>query len=134
MAALIQLASGYIPAPLLWAGAGAASCCFGLCVGLYFVNPMAFEILMADEDDEEAQNNAIGPATLNMFSQCVLVSALLNGCVSLYDHDRSVNFGCCGLCFVVVSSLTAWLTFREVRQAGQEMAKERKQQERAKTK
>ena len=73
MTSLIHLVIENVPAPLLWAVGGAASCCGGLCVGLRLGNPMAFEILMADEDDEDAQNNAIGQPTLNMFVQCVLV-------------------------------------------------------------
>lgn len=131
MAALIiQLLTEYVPAPLLWAAASAASCCFGLCVGLRLVNPMAFEILMADEDDEDAQNNAIGQPTLNMFAQSVFVSALMNGCVSFYGFDSNISIGCCGLTFVIVGLLTAWLTFHDVHKLGQDMATERKKQAR----
>ena len=125
---IIQAIVEHVPAPLLWAAAGAASCCAGLSIGLYFANPMAYEILMADEDDEDAQNNAIGQPTLNMFAQSVLISALLNGCVSFYGLDRSVSIGCCGLSCVIVGSLTAWYTFQHLQTLGQSVAKESKKQ------
>lgn len=126
MAAFIQLILEHIPAPLLWAAAGAGSCCGGLCIGLYFANPAAFEILMADDDDEDAQNQAIGQPTLELFAQSVLVSALVNGCASFFGLNSNVSLGCCGLSCVVVAFLTAWQTFQEVHKLGQSLAKERK--------
>ena len=104
-AAIIQLVTEHVPAPLLWAAASAASCCGGLCVGLRLANPMAFEILMADEDDEDAQNNAIGQPTLNMFAQSVFISAPVNGCMSFYGLDSNISSGCCVLTFVIVVAL-----------------------------
>eukprot|EP00325_Prymnesiales_sp_UTEX-LB-985_P027411 CAMPEP_0174739670 /NCGR_PEP_ID=MMETSP1094-20130205/72005_1 /TAXON_ID=156173 /ORGANISM="Chrysochromulina brevifilum, Strain UTEX LB 985" /LENGTH=111 /DNA_ID=CAMNT_0015943259 /DNA_START=21 /DNA_END=356 /DNA_ORIENTATION=- len=94
---------------------------------------MAFEILMADEDDEDAQNNAIGQPTLNMFSQCVLISALVNGCVSWNGLHSNVSIGCCGLSCVIVGALTAWSAFQDVHKAGQDMIKERKMQHEGRT-
>ena len=126
---LIQLVIEYVPAPLLWAAGGAASCCFGLALGLRLVNPMAFEILMADEDDEDAYNNAIGQPTLNIFAQCVLISVLVNGCVSWSGLDSNVSVGCCALSLVGVGALTARTAFHDVHKAGQDMVKERKGQD-----
>lgn len=128
-AVVIQLLTEHVPAPLLWGFASAASCCGGLCFGLRLVNPMAFEILMAEEDDEDAQNNAIGQPTLNMFAQSVFISVPLNGCVSFYGFDSNISLGCCGLTFVVVGLLTAWLTFHDVHKAGQEIAIERRKKQ-----
>jgi hypothetical protein len=128
-AAIIQLVTEHVPAPLLWAAASAASCCGGLCVGLRLANPMAFEILMADEDDEDAQNNAIGQPTLNMFAQSVFISAPVNGCMSFYGLDSNISIGCCVLTFVIVGLLTAWLTFHDLHKLGQEIATEHKKKQ-----
>jgi hypothetical protein len=36
---------------------------------LYYVNPLAFEILFAEEDDEDAIQNAIGQSMLGLLTQ-----------------------------------------------------------------
>ena len=125
---IIQLIAEHVPAPLLWAAAGAASCCAGLSISLYFANPMAYEVLMADEDDDDAQN--IGQPTLNMFSQCVIISGLLNSGLSFYDFNRSVSIGCCGLSCVIVGLLTAWYALQHLNTFGQSVAKESREQRR----
>ena len=125
----VQIVVDNVPAPLLWAAAGPVSCCAGLCIGLYFMNPMAFEILMADEDDEDAQNSAIGQPTLQMFVQSVLMSALVCGCVSAYGLDKNVSIGCCGLICAIVGSLTAWYQFQKLHTLGQDIAQEGKKKQ-----
>ena len=126
---IIQLLTEYVPAPLLWAAGSAVSCCGGLCIGLRVVNPLAFEILFADEDDEDAQNNAIGQPTLDMFAQSVFISAPVNGCVSFFGFDNNISIACCALTFVIVGLRTAWLTFHDVHKLGQDMAAERKKKQ-----
>ena len=131
---IIQLIGEYVPAPILWAAAGAVSCCGGLNVGLYFMNPVAFQAIMAEEHDEDAQDKAMGPATLEMFQFAVLISALVNGCVSFYGFDRNVSLGCCGLECAAVGSLTAWYSFQDLQKVGQDLTKERnKKQARSKS-
>ena len=115
-----------VPAPILWAAAGAASCCVGLCTGLYYVNPLAFEILMAEEDDEDAINNAIGQSALNMFAHSIVISVVANGGLSYYSVDSEVSAGCCVACCVTVGCLTAWCKLQDTQKVGEDMAEERK--------
>jgi len=117
-----------VPAPILWGAGGAAACCAGLCVGLKYVNPLAFEILMADEDDEDAINKAIGQSALNMFAQSLVISVVVNGCVSLAGFDSNASIGCCAASFAIVGFSTAYCKLQEVQQVGADMAEERRQQ------
>ena len=111
-----------VPDPLLWAVAGAASCCGGLALGLYFVNPMAFEILMGEEDDEDAINKAIGDAVLEKFNSVLLVSAVASGGASAYDVDTPANMGCCIASLVTMGCITAHCKLQDMQKTASDMA------------
>lgn len=119
---ILEAVRSVVPDPLLWAAAGAASCCGGLATGLYFVNPMAFEILMAEDDDEDAINNAIGTSVLEKFNLVLLLSALANGGASAYGVDTPVNIGCCAATLIGMGCLTAHSKLQDMQQVASDMA------------
>ena len=122
-ALVVEAVRSVVPDPLLWAAAGAASCCAGLALGLYFVNPMAFEILMGEEDDEDAINTAIGDAVLEKFNSVLLLSAVANGGASAYGVDTPVNIGCCVASLVTMGCITAHCKLQDMQTAVRGMAR-----------
>ena len=123
----IEAVRSVVPDPLLWAAAGAASCCGGLALGLYFVNPMAFEILMGEEDDQDAIDSAIGDTVLEKFNSVLLLSAVASGGASAYGVDTPVNIGCCAASLVGMGCITAHCKLQEMQNvaSGMEQTKER---------
>lgn len=119
MSFLIIAVRSAVPDPLLWSAAGAASCCVGLALGLYFVNPAAYEILFAEEDDEDAIHKAIGRPALDKFRDCALVSVLANGVVSYYGLESPANIACCAASFVLVGGLTAYCQLQEIQRTAE---------------
>ena len=119
---VVEAVSSVVPAPLLWAAAGAGSCCGGLALGLYFVNPLAFAILFAEEDDEDAIQKAIGQQVLDRFGVCVLASGLTNSGVSFYGLGTHASLGCCAASCVFVGASTAWFKMQEIKKMAEESA------------
>lgn len=126
---LVDAVRSAVPDPVLWAFAGAASCCGGLALGLYWVNPLAFEILMAEEDDEDAINKAIGQSVLDKFAPILLGSALVGGAVSFAEFDTPISITCCAASCIGMGCTTAHCKFQDIQQVAESMAQEKKRAE-----